>query len=350
MRGDPVCIIRVGDCNLRAAVDQVGEEKLDIWMRYQTECAWQYCDAMTRHNGYLVKQITLIDLRHPPGTGSVNRDKRYMNAFGKNSKNNEWLCPQLSDRVILFNAPTWCKLLWKTVTPFLSKRTLAKISLHKRPAAEGSDTASCPYVERILGEANVPTFFGGTLECHFVEDHLTNYYNRAFGGSGEIAVPIALRRLPRRPQVETGVGLSTHSTPRGSVVGEAAAGITPSGGNATCPWASAGGASCSEEDAAHHTAPLSTPSHTPQTRSPMLGAAPNPLVLLRPNLDHGKGLSGHYSASPSASTTTAPSAQDEGAGQTNTFPNTASSAQGEGAEPRRCRLCCWKRQGPALLD
>lgn len=169
--GDPLFVCRLGAYNLPALMEQVSEDKLELWFSFVNECAWQYCEAATRDRGILVKQINIQDASGV----SMSKDRRFFGALGKSSKTNEWLRPQLIGKTYVFNSPIWMNVAWKFAGNFMSRKSIEKVSIHPRkvsgslraaPDVEGSEEACCPFASSLLGgDKAIPTFLGGTLDC-----------------------------------------------------------------------------------------------------------------------------------------------------------------------------------------
>lgn len=178
--GDPVFVIRLSHCNTKVLMDQLGEGKFQLWLSYQSECAWQSCDRLTRTHGVLVQQLTLLDLRQ---SGAANRDRRVFRVIGQNSRTNAWLRPQLSGRIIIFNPPLIFKVFWAALAPLMSSHSLAKVRVHRSDVSWQPQGKLCPYAQQLL--------------C---ADHLADMFVNDPGaddvpGSKLAAMPLALRRL-----------------------------------------------------------------------------------------------------------------------------------------------------------
>ena len=125
--GDPIFIIRSGQSNQSPLLDMLGEEKVELWLTYLSECAWQFCEVATRRRGYFVKQITLQDF----ASASLSQDRRFFRVLGRSSKMNEWLRPQFLGRAIFFNTPSWMSLAFAIASKLMSQKTLSKIWVHR---------------------------------------------------------------------------------------------------------------------------------------------------------------------------------------------------------------------------
>lgn len=64
--------------------------------------------------------------------------------------------PETLSKVIVINAPLGVALVWKTACIFLPPRTRSKFFIYGRNFG--------PELIRLVGKANVPTCYGGTLE------------------------------------------------------------------------------------------------------------------------------------------------------------------------------------------
>lgn len=158
--GDPLFISRLGSYNLKALMDQVSEEKMELWISYTNECVWQYCEAATRRRGFFVKQINIQDA----AATAMSQERRFLRALGRSSKTNEWLRPQLIGKTYIMNPPTWLKLAHKIAGNFMSRKSLEKVWIHpgKIGVCAGSPSL-CPFAQRLLGGVEaLPSFLGGT--------------------------------------------------------------------------------------------------------------------------------------------------------------------------------------------
>lgn len=192
--GDPIFVIRAGCLNMPMLMDHVSEDELFLWIVFMNECVWQYCEALTLRRGYFVKQITLVDL----AGAQMKRDGRFFRAYGRSSKQNEWLRPQLIGKTIGFNPPPWVKLVWQIAATFMSKRSVDKVAIHRTrigdQAPKGSTGELCPFATRLLGGAgSLPAFVGG----HAKEDHFPKTMRQEVPPGQQPADVVILAGLPR---------------------------------------------------------------------------------------------------------------------------------------------------------
>jgi len=210
--GDPVFVIRAGQSNQSLLLDMVGEDKVELWMTYLGECAWQLCETATRRNGYFVKQFTLQDF----SSASMSQDRRFFKILGRNSKMNEWLRPQFMGRAIFFNTPTWMSLAFAIASKLVSQKFLSKIWVHHQNVGLEQQGANlCPYAQQLLSADRLPTFLGGTCACQEHGGCVNGMLNSNFGKHSVDDVAssprriLPLLRLPRCEEIEK----SPHSKP-----------------------------------------------------------------------------------------------------------------------------------------
>lgn len=192
--GDPVFVIRAGTLNMPLLMDNVSEDELFQWIVFMNESVWQYCEALSLRKGYFVKQITLVDLAGVP----MKRDARFFRAYGKSSKQNEWLRPQLIGKTVGFNPPPWIKLVWQIAATFMSKRSVDKVSIHKTrigdQAPKGASGELCPFAASLLGGAGgLPGFVGGRAK----EDDFPKAMRQEIPAGQQTADVLILAGLPR---------------------------------------------------------------------------------------------------------------------------------------------------------
>ncbi|CAK0877219.1 unnamed protein product [Prorocentrum cordatum] len=170
--GDPVFVSRMRGCNLRALMDAVSEAKLERWLNFVNECAWQYCEAASKGAGAFVKQINIQDV----AATAMVQEMRFFRALGSSSKTNEWLRPQFIGKTYsnILNPPAWVKFASRLAGSVMSPQAIAKIFVHPGSvpgrAPAGVDGARlCRFAREFLGDpARVPSFVGGTCDSDLV--------------------------------------------------------------------------------------------------------------------------------------------------------------------------------------
>ena len=203
---DPIFIIRAGQSNQSPMLDMLGEEKVEVWLTYLSECAWQFCDAATRKRGYFVKQITLQDF----AAAAMSQDRRFFRVLGKTSKMNEWLRPQFLGRAIFFNTPTWMSLAFAIASKIMSQKMLSKIWVHRQAVKADDEPHLCPYAQQLLNAEHLPSFLGGACTCDAHGGCVNGMLNSNFGkhSADDIASSpstiLPLLRLPRCEDIEDG--------------------------------------------------------------------------------------------------------------------------------------------------
>lgn len=202
VHGDPLFVSRLVGYNLRALMDQLGEEKLEKWLDHTNECAWQYCEAASRARGIFVKQINFTDV----ASASMKPEMRFVRALGASSKTNEWLRPQLVGKSYIFNPPMWLRWARGIAEKVMSAKAMERTVVHN--GAVGAGKPLCPFAKRVLGEAGpLPRFLGGTNSAldQTIEENLFPSSQRPAsaldGSSARGDVPRELAVLARLPQI-----------------------------------------------------------------------------------------------------------------------------------------------------
>ena len=130
------------------------------WNMHYREVGFLAADRETRARRVLVKNISLIDMRHLP----FSFNTRYASAIGECSKLSEFLYPQLLKRTILFNPPSFFNVVFAIIKPFMSAKSLEKTTLC-RGLLSGPSAAACPFVAALFDAGSLPTFLGGACRC-----------------------------------------------------------------------------------------------------------------------------------------------------------------------------------------
>jgi len=155
--GTPLFVIRAGHSNPKQLVSNVSRDTILEFLMFTKEEALVRCDEATRRTGRLVKMLVINDL---DGTSLRTSSRKFAKILGDSSKLAEVVYPQLMERTVIVNPPTVFKIMFKFAKVFMSKRTLAKLSVCPGKTKEG-DIESCPFVKRRLHVSDVPHFLGG---------------------------------------------------------------------------------------------------------------------------------------------------------------------------------------------
>ena len=198
--GDPIFVIRSGQSNQSPLLDILGEEKVELWLTYLSECAWQFCEVATRRRGYFVKQFTLQDF----ASAALSQDRRFFRVLGRSSKMNEWLRPQFLGRAIFFNTPGWMSLAFAIASRFMSQKMLSKVWVHRTSVGHPPGAPLCPYAQQLLGGTDrLPSFLGGACVCQEHGGCVNGMSNSNFGKhsaddiAGSPGIILPLLRLPQ---------------------------------------------------------------------------------------------------------------------------------------------------------
>lgn len=201
--GDPVFVSRMRGCNLRALMDAVSEAKLERWLNFVNECAWQYCEAASKDAGSFVKQINIQDV----AAAAMVQEMRFFRALGSSSKTNEWLRPQFIGKTYILNPPSWVKFASRLAGSVMSPGAIAKIFVHPGSvpgtAPAGVDGARlCRFAREFLGDpARVPSFVGGTRDSNLVFP-VSSRQDSPPEGDELRREPKVFTGLPRPPRVQ----------------------------------------------------------------------------------------------------------------------------------------------------
>ena len=136
-------------------------EEVTESMSIQKEAAFRQCDKATRESGYMTKMTSVIDLQ---GFKLFDGDKRFFKCLGAASKHSSQCYPQLLGKSVIINAPSYFSLLYAAYSVFQPKSALEKMVLCPGQTTwDKSAVATCPFIKRMNGAAEVPPFLGGTL-------------------------------------------------------------------------------------------------------------------------------------------------------------------------------------------
>lgn len=160
-RGDPLFIVRSSLCQPAELMKVCSVEDFTRWLMYWREVGFLMCDRETRARGFLVKQITLIDMKDAPAAF----DRKHFTALGESSKVSEFVYPQLLRRSILMHPPAFFNAIFALVKPFMSAKALEKTTLCPGLSAARPAFAACPFASALFEGAELPTFLGGSCRC-----------------------------------------------------------------------------------------------------------------------------------------------------------------------------------------
>ena len=161
-RGDPLFVVRSALCQPVELMKVCSVEDFSSWLMYWREVGFLTCDRETRARGYLVKQLTVIDLKHSP---LAAYDKKHFTALGNSGKVSEYVYPQLLRRSILIHPPAFFNTIFAFVKPFMSAKSLEKTTLCPGASAARPDFSACPFASALFDGADLPTFLGGSCRC-----------------------------------------------------------------------------------------------------------------------------------------------------------------------------------------
>lgn len=160
--GGPVLILRNGMVDFKALMPALDPEDMISYSLLQREDGFVLADQVTRETGRLVKLVIVQDMKC---AGFVMPDRKMMSSIGEASKMSEKMYPQLLGRFVIVNPPGWMKMAMKLFRPFMSAKTLAKMSICEGTGLDEHEISQCPFAGAEFEPASVPTFLGGTCDC-----------------------------------------------------------------------------------------------------------------------------------------------------------------------------------------
>jgi hypothetical protein len=113
--GEPVFVVRLGMCDLRALMNQYSIDQVAEFLLFEKERIWRECDKQTRIVGKLVKCVTVIDFAGFSMFGNKS-DNRFFKALGKSSKLSSLYYPQLQIKTVSINTPSYYSMVHKVRT------------------------------------------------------------------------------------------------------------------------------------------------------------------------------------------------------------------------------------------
>ena len=159
VHGCPVFMIRSGLTNSRAMMDNIPRDVLLDWMLLRREFCLAELERGPYAAGVLGKVVFVNDLNHVSFWNGM--DSRFQKILGEMSKLSENLYPQLMDRAVLVNPPSFMRVLFAAVKPLLSKKVLEKMAICPGFRSGKTNVADCPYASRRFRAEHLPTFVGG---------------------------------------------------------------------------------------------------------------------------------------------------------------------------------------------
>jgi len=171
--GWPVFCVRTGFCDIKGLMDTLSEEQVAMSMGISNEIFFRQCDQLTRKTRKLTKVINVVDLEN---YSVFMIDKRFFRAMGESSKFSARNYPQLLGKTVIINAPSYFRLLYRSVSVFMPKSFLEKQVLCSATSSKTSDISGCPFISKYGGASNFPKFLGGKSRC---PDGLTLLDDRA---------------------------------------------------------------------------------------------------------------------------------------------------------------------------
>mmetsp|Transcript_33115 Transcript_33115/g.105548 ORF Transcript_33115/g.105548 Transcript_33115/m.105548 type:complete len:404 (+) Transcript_33115:73-1284(+) len=160
--GEPIYLVRAGVSNIAAAMDLVEEHVMVDYMLYRKEQSFIQADKTTRETGLLTKIITVNDLNHV--SLMAGQDARFRAVMSKSAKLSEDFYPQLVEKAVLTNLPTFINLLLGVFKAIMPKRLLEKLSVCPGRTV-GGDISQCPFLRERMRPEDLPTFLGGACKC-----------------------------------------------------------------------------------------------------------------------------------------------------------------------------------------
>ena len=161
-RGDPLFVVRSALCSPVELMKVVSVETFTSWLMYWREVGFLRCDKETRARGFVVKQLTLIDMKDSPIT---TFDRKYFTSLGESSRVSEYVYPQLLRRSILMHPPAFFNTVFAFIKPFMSAKALEKTTLCPGLSAARPSFSGCPFASALFDGAELPTFLGGSCRC-----------------------------------------------------------------------------------------------------------------------------------------------------------------------------------------
>jgi len=159
VHGCPVFMIRSGLTNGRAMMDTIPRDVLLDWMLLRREFCLAELERRPYAAGVLGKVVFVNDLNHVSFWNGM--DSRFQRVVGEMSKLSEELYPQMMDRAVLMNPPSFMRVLFAAFKPLLSKKVLDKMAFCPGFRSGKGSAANCPYASKRFVVDNLPTFVGG---------------------------------------------------------------------------------------------------------------------------------------------------------------------------------------------
>lgn len=162
----PLFVIR-GQFNMQKTImKNIDRDAVKLYLLLQTEFYYRIVDERTRKTGTWVKVINVIDAKNF-GPFKKEFDFKFFRVIGENSKDSDYLHPQLLAKKVALNVPSVLLTMIKFFKRFMSKRAMEKLGI-----CLGSNIGSrtdagevCPFVKKHNLASFLPHFMGGTATC-----------------------------------------------------------------------------------------------------------------------------------------------------------------------------------------
>jgi hypothetical protein len=160
--GEPLYIVRAGLSSPGPLLSQLPQPKLLEWLMYMKELAFLKCDALTREQRVLVKQVALVDLSWV--TLAMATETQFQQTLGESSKLSERIYPQLLGKQVIFNPPRFMLALFSLFKAVMSPKALARLGVCPGPG-DAKTISGCPFAGQRFDPHAVPSFLGGECRC-----------------------------------------------------------------------------------------------------------------------------------------------------------------------------------------
>lgn len=132
------------------------EENMNINFSFR-ECAYRYCDALTRQQRRLTKQSLFFDVVGMRFSDLI--DPKQQKVYGKVSKISSYVYPQLIRKMCMVNSPKWMSIAMKVVRAVMPKSAMEKIEVF----SSVPKLARSEWAQKCLNIDKMPDFLGGKV-------------------------------------------------------------------------------------------------------------------------------------------------------------------------------------------
>lgn len=158
----PIFIIQGGIGNIDLLMQRCTTEEITNAVVFSKEYVHQICDRETRKHGYIVKMISIQNMKH----GSIfDMNRAFLGVVGEASKQMELCYPQLLGQVCVVNPLSTIKIMLTLAQLILPSSTFEKIRLCGGKSTVTGDISTCPVASFIFDLEKLPTFLGGKCTC-----------------------------------------------------------------------------------------------------------------------------------------------------------------------------------------